>query len=343
MIDPFIFLAPILLLVVVALLGFAGCKFHPGAVAESITITPASGSVAGGTSISITGTNTSFAAPATVNFGTLPNTINATATNVIVLSQTMLTANTPPSPSPGDVEVWVTYSVSGGTDTTPSASYTYFKAPVILAAESALDIQGGKSVQVNLNFTGQKLVVVTLLWGGTTLAANPVNAPGVTFTQLHTTSGQGLNPQQVAVYHANNVTGPITITASLSGNSSVDFIVAASAYDNATTPDTSSILQTTLPFVASPAVSFPVTNLAAGDLIYAVVVGRNNASSLTGNLAPAGLGLVSEGANIPGFLVEDYSLQAADISSATPIALSAADSSGTATRWYTFAIRIPHV
>src|SRR5258707_1788295 len=153
MIDPYILLAPVLLLAIVALLGFVGCGFAPRPQ-ESITIAPDSGPVAGGTSITITGTSSSFAGTPTVNFGTSSNnTVIATATNVVVKIQTMLTANTPPYPSPGEADAWVVYFPSGATTTTTtsSPSYKYVKAPVTLAAESALDIQGGKSVQVNLN------------------------------------------------------------------------------------------------------------------------------------------------------------------------------------------------
>jgi len=337
MFDLFLLLTPILLLGIVALLGFVGCGFQPTA-AEDISISPASGPLAGGTSVTISGSNTNFSGAPTVNFGNRQTlTVTATAPSATLVSSTQLTATTPPSTSAGNVDVWVVYTYQSGTDATGAATFTYY-APVSLATESALDNAGAKTIQTTLNFSGQKLVVVTLLWGGTTLAANPVTAPGATFTQLYATTGPGLNPQQLAVFFASNVTGPITITANLTTNSSVDFIIAASAYDNAADPDTASVQKTTLPFVASPTLSFPGANLAPGDLIYAVVVGRNTASALSGKLVP-GSGLTSEGTNITGFLAEDFSVPSTPPPSVT---ISASDSTGTATRWFTFAMRIPH-
>src|SRR6266550_871467 len=106
MFDLFLLLTPILLLGIVALLGFVGCGFQPTAV-EDISITPASGPLAGGTPITVSG-STNFSGTPTVSFGNRQTlTVTATSPNVTVASSTELIATTPPSTSAGNDDVWV--------------------------------------------------------------------------------------------------------------------------------------------------------------------------------------------------------------------------------------------
>lgn len=72
-----------------------------GSAPTVTSISPSNGSTAGGTAVTITGTN--FAAGATVTFGT------AAATNVVIVSSTTITATTPVG-SAGAVTVAVTLS-----------------------------------------------------------------------------------------------------------------------------------------------------------------------------------------------------------------------------------------
>jgi hypothetical protein len=82
-------------------------------------VSPNTGSTAGGTAVTITGTN--FAAGATVTFGT------AAATNVVVVGATQITATTPAGTA-GAVTVTVTVSGQSGS---LASGYTYVVAPSV--------------------------------------------------------------------------------------------------------------------------------------------------------------------------------------------------------------------
>src|SRR6202040_1583014 len=83
------------------------------------SLSPNSGSTAGGTAVTITGTN--FAAGATVTFG------GAAATNVVVVNSTTITATTPAG-SAGAVTVTVTVNGQNGSLTN---GYTYTVPPTV--------------------------------------------------------------------------------------------------------------------------------------------------------------------------------------------------------------------
>src|SRR5439155_6744437 len=85
-----------------------------GAMATQVAaISPSSGSSAGGAPVTIAGSG--FAAPATVNIGGIP------ATNVMVVSPSLITATTPAHPAAmADVSV-----SSGGSTAMLGNAYTY--------------------------------------------------------------------------------------------------------------------------------------------------------------------------------------------------------------------------
>src|SRR5208282_3950147 len=83
------------------------------------SVSPNSGSTAGGTAVTITGTN--FATGATVTFG------GTAATNVVVVSGTQITATTPAS-SAGAVTVTVTVNGQSGSLTN---GFTYVVPPTV--------------------------------------------------------------------------------------------------------------------------------------------------------------------------------------------------------------------
>ena len=83
------------------------------------SVSPNSGTTAGGTAVTITGTN--FATGATVTFGT------AAATNVAVVNSTTVTATTPAG-SAGAVTVTVTVSGQSGS---LASGFTYALAPTV--------------------------------------------------------------------------------------------------------------------------------------------------------------------------------------------------------------------
>ena len=89
-------------------------------------VSPASGPIAGGTAVTITGTN--FVTGATVSFG------GAAASNVNVTSSTSISATTP-AHAAGNVNVTVTNS-NGGSDTAPNAyTYTTGQGETVLLAD----------------------------------------------------------------------------------------------------------------------------------------------------------------------------------------------------------------
>ena len=91
-----------------------------GPVPTVSSVAPNSGSTAGGTAVTITGTN--FAAGATVTFG------GAAATNVVVVNSTTITATTPAG-SAGAVTVTVTNR--GGQSGSLASGFTYLAPPTV--------------------------------------------------------------------------------------------------------------------------------------------------------------------------------------------------------------------
>jgi hypothetical protein len=117
------------------------------------TLSPTSGPTAGGTTVTITGTNLSGATK--VSFGT------AAATTVNVTSPTSLSATSPA----GSGTVDVTVTTAGGTSPTTSAdrfTYTGTPTPSIAAVGGLADVvypSGGTALPVNPVATGDALVV----------------------------------------------------------------------------------------------------------------------------------------------------------------------------------------
>ncbi len=81
-----------------------------------LSLSPRAGPVAGGTSVTITGSN--FASPATVDFGQAP------ATNVVVNSDTLITATSPTASMTGTVDVVVTTG-DGSSSTSGADLFAY--------------------------------------------------------------------------------------------------------------------------------------------------------------------------------------------------------------------------
>ena len=134
-------------------------------------LSPTGGPVAGGTSVTVTGTN--FTGATLVNFGTTG------ATNLDVVSDTSITA-TSPAGSAGAVDVTVT--APGGISAVSAADkFTYGTLPTVTAISPTTGpAAGGTSVTVTgTNFTG-----ATAVDFGTTAATNldVVSATSVTAT-----------------------------------------------------------------------------------------------------------------------------------------------------------------
>jgi hypothetical protein len=168
------------------------------------SVSPNNGSVAGGTAVTITGTN--FAAGATVTFGS-----NA-ATNVVVVSGTQITATTPAG-SVGAVTVTVTVNGQAGSLAT---GYTYNTAVAISFGQVAAATPQSPTTTVPVTFPGAQtagdLNIVVVGWNDTTSAVQSVkDSAGNTYTlAIGPTVGTAL--QQSIYYAANIVGGSNTVT-----------------------------------------------------------------------------------------------------------------------------------
>ena len=167
MIDLFVLLTPILLLGVVALLGFAGCGFHPRVDAGPISISPTSGVSSGGTTVTITGQYAGIPSNAMVTFGEsasdtpVPITIMGTAPSQSVTAQT-------PAHATGAFDVVLTYTDEYGDNLRDLISYGFsFYDPVTpLGQVLTIPATNVKTQSASLPpLPGNKLVVVTVIWG----------------------------------------------------------------------------------------------------------------------------------------------------------------------------------
>jgi RHS repeat-associated protein len=167
-----------------------GYSYNPAPTVT--TVSPSSGAAAGGTSVTITGTN--FVSGATVKFGT------TSATGVTFVSSTTLTATTPAGS--GAVNVVVTNpDTQTGTETN---GYTYNAAPTVTTiSPGSGPLSGGTSVTI----TGTNFV------SGATVKFGTASATGVTFvssTSLTATTPAGSGTVNVVVTNPDTQTGTKT-------------------------------------------------------------------------------------------------------------------------------------
>ena len=152
------------------------------------SVSPNNGSTAGGTSVTITGTN--FASGATVTFG------GTAATSVTVVSSTTITATTPAGTA-GAVTVTVTNP--GGQSGSLSSGFTYVVAPTV---SSVSPNNGPPAGGTAVTITGTNFASgATVTFAGTT-ATNVVVANNTTITAT-TPAG----------------TGTVTVTVTVNGES----------------------------------------------------------------------------------------------------------------------------
>jgi hypothetical protein len=168
------------------------------------SVSPNSGPIAGGTGVTLTGTN--FAAGATVTFG------GTAATNVVVVGSTSITATTS-AHAAGAVTVTVTASGQSGS---LSNGFTY-NAPVTASfAQVAAATPQAPTQVVTVTYPGaqtaQDLNIVVVGWNDTTATVQSVkDSAGNTYSlAIGPTSGTGL--RQSIYYAANIVGGSNTVT-----------------------------------------------------------------------------------------------------------------------------------
>jgi Protein of unknown function (DUF4038)/IPT/TIG domain/Putative collagen-binding domain of a collagenase/Abnormal spindle-like microcephaly-assoc'd, ASPM-SPD-2-Hydin/Fibronectin type III domain len=130
------------------------------------SVTPSSGSTAGGTPVTIAGSN--FASGATVAIG------GASATNVVVTNATTITATTPPGAA-GAATITVTVAGQSGT---LQNGFTYVTSTSISYVQSAYSVPQSPQTSVTVTFpaaqTASDLNVVVVGWNDSTAKVNTV-------------------------------------------------------------------------------------------------------------------------------------------------------------------------
>jgi hypothetical protein len=194
------------------------------------SVSPNSGATAGGTAVTITGTN--FAAGATVTFG------GVAATNVAVVNSTTITARTPAG-SAGAVTVAVTNS--NGLGGSLAGAFTYIAPPMVSSVSpNSGSTLGGTAVTI----TGTNFAAgATVTFGGT---------PATNVVVVNSTTLTATTPAGSA--------GAVTVTVTVSGQSGS----LASGYTYVVVPTVSSVAPSNGPPAGGTAVTITGTNFAAG-------------------------------------------------------------------------------
>ena len=173
------------------------------------SVSPNSGSISGGTAVTITGTN--FTAGAAVTFG------SAAATNIVVVNSTTITATTPAG-SAGAVTVTVTNV--GGQSGSLATAYTYKVVATISFAQVAAAVPQTPTATVSVSYPGAQtlgdLNIVVVGWNDTTATVQSVkDSAGNTYSlAIGPTSATGL--RQSIYYAANTAAGSNTVTVTFS-------------------------------------------------------------------------------------------------------------------------------
>ena len=233
-------------------------------------VSPSSGSISGGTAVTITGTN--FAAGATVKFGT------ATATNVVVTNSTTITATTPAG-SAGAVTVTVTVSGQSGSLT---SGFTYIVTPTVSGVSpSSGPTSGGTAVTI----TGTNFASGATVTFGTQAATNVVVTNSTTITAT-TPAGSA---------------GAVTVTVTVGGQSGS----LSSGFTYVATPTVSAVSPSSGPTSGGTAVTITGTNFVSGATVKfgtatATNVAVTNSTTITATTPAGSAGAVTVTVTVSG-------------------------------------------
>ena len=244
------------------------------------SISPSVGPTAGGTSVTITGTNfVNLSGASAVVFG------GTNATSYTVNSATSITATAPAGTGTQDVRV----TTPGGTSANSAADdYTYYAPPTITSISPAAGpTAGGTSVVITgTNFAGLS-GASAVVFGGTNATSYTVNSA----TQITATAPAGTGTQDIRV----------TTPGGTSANT------AADNYTYYAPPTVTLINPSTGPSTGGTSVTITGTNFAGLSGASAVQFGGVDATSYTVNsatqitaTAPAGTGTVDVRVTTPG-------------------------------------------
>ncbi|MES2203094.1 MAG: IPT/TIG domain-containing protein, partial [Patescibacteria group bacterium] len=138
------------------------------------SLSPTSGTTAGGTTVTITGTD--FTGATVVNFGSTP------ATGVVVSSSTSITA-TSPAEAAGTVDVTVT-TPSGTSATSSADQYTYVVPPPAPTVSAVSPTSGTTAGGTLVTITGTDFTGATAVMFGTTSATGVIIASSTSLTAI---------------------------------------------------------------------------------------------------------------------------------------------------------------
>jgi hypothetical protein len=183
-------------------------------------VSPASGPVAGGTSVTITGTG--FTGTTAVSFG------GVAATNVVVNSATSITA-TSPAHAVGAVNVRVTTAAGQSAVVTPADQFTYVAFPMVSGVSPVSGPPaGGTSVTITgSGFTGATVVTfggvsatnVVVNSDTSVTATSPAHAAATTNVRVTTPVGQSavVTPDDQFTYSSAPVLPVVSVVSPASG------------------------------------------------------------------------------------------------------------------------------
>ena len=219
------------------------------------SVSPNSGSMAGGTAVTITGTN--FVTGATVTFGT------AAATNVVVVSGTSITATTPAG-SAGAVTVTVTNA--GSQSGSLTSGFTYVLVPTVSSVSpNSGPPAGGTAVTI----TGTNFASGATVKFGSTAATNVVVVNSTTITATTPAESSGAVTVTVTV---NGQSGSLTNGFTYTGTAAIAFAQVAAATPQSPT--------------ATVAVTYPAAQTAGN--LNVVVVGWNDTAAAVQSVKDSG-------------------------------------------------------
>jgi hypothetical protein len=263
-----------------------------------ISVSPNNGPTAGGTAVTIMGTN--FASGATVKFG------SAAATNVVVVNSTTITATTPAG-SAGAVTVTVTVNGQSGSLIN---GFTYNPAVAIGFAQVAAATPQAPTATVSVKYPGAQtagnLNVVVVGWNDTTSTVQSVkDSAGNNYSlAVGPTTGTGLRQ---SIYYASNIAaGSNTVTVTFN---------QAAAYPDVRILEYQGV--TTLDVVAGASGSVTAANSGSATTTSAneLIFGANTVATST---KTAGTGFTSRIITSPdGDIAEDKVTTTAGSNSAT--------------------------
>jgi Concanavalin A-like lectin/glucanases superfamily/Domain of unknown function (DUF1929)/IPT/TIG domain/Bacterial Ig domain len=194
------------------------------------SITPNNGAIAGGTAVTIAGTN--FVSGATVAFG------GTAATNVVVANSTTITATTPANAA-GAVTLTVTNP--DGQSGNLTNGFTYLAPPTVVSVSPNTGSTGGGTA---VTITGTNFTTGATVRFGTSVATNVTVVNATTIT-ASTPAGSA---------------GVVTVTVTINGQSGS----LTNAFTYVIAPSVSSVLPSSGPIAGGTAVTITGTNFAAG-------------------------------------------------------------------------------